>query len=98
MDGRNMEYMGKWIEEEINMDKKRAVIFLLIWMFGNHTADWGGLNNSGILEIENIALENSTSYSNQAVCYLTNGEFGYCTDAVNVTGGCSCSPISNQVR
>jgi len=39
-----------------------------------------------------IQLGTASVYPNYAVCYLNNGTLGHCTNAVNASGGCSCSP------
>lgn len=41
--------------------------------------------------VNNVTLTKGSSYSNYAVCYLSGGTLGHCTNAVNSTGGCTCA-------
>ena len=38
-----------------------------------------------------ITTANASSWNQYAVCYLSGGTLGHCTNAVNATGGCTCS-------
>lgn len=53
----------------------------------------GGVNTTYVRATSIIQTTNASSWSGFAVCYVTSGILGHCTDAVNSTGGCTC--VSN---